>query len=84
MPCKLCPIIADQALKVRQSASALPDQVASIRKILETLDEAATPADLARRYARGRRVERQIADVLRTLAILGQAVKSGDEYQLSC
>jgi hypothetical protein len=72
------------AVKKEPFPSALPDQVASIRKILETLDEAATPADLARRYARGRRVERQIADVLRTLAILGQAVKSGDEYQLSC
>jgi hypothetical protein len=64
--------------------SALPDQVASIRKILETLDEAATPASLARRFSQGRRVERQIADVLHTLAILGQAEKSGDEYLLSC
>jgi hypothetical protein len=38
---------------------------------------------LARRFAEGRRAERRIEDVLRTLALLGQAERTRDGYLLS-
>jgi hypothetical protein len=61
----------------------LPVQVAAIRAALADLDDIVTPRELSRYFAQGRRVENKVEDVLRTLALLGQAQQVEDAYFLS-
>jgi hypothetical protein len=42
-----------------------------------------TPADLARRFTQGRRVEKKVEEVLRTLTLLGQAERTDEGYVLA-
>lgn len=60
----------------------LPDQVAAIRSVLLVSDGPVSAADLARRFAQGKRVENKVEEVLRTLTILGQAQRTETGYTL--
>ena len=62
--------------------SKLPEQVAAIRTMLEAQGTAVTSADLARRFAQGKRAEKKVEDILTTLCLLGQAEKVGDGFVL--
>jgi hypothetical protein len=61
----------------------LPDQVAAVRAILAGADGAISPADLARRFSQGRRAEKKVEEVLRTLALLGQAEQVNGGFVLA-
>lgn len=61
----------------------LPEQVAAIRAALADLDDIVTPRELSRCFSQGRRVEDKVEEVLRTLALLGQAQQVEDSYFLS-
>lgn len=76
------PVAAAKARKPSLPA-ALPDQVAAIRTMLAETGTPIAAAALARRFAQGRRAERKVDDVLRTLALLGQAERANGGYILS-
>ena len=61
----------------------LPEQVAAIRDLLASTDEAVTAEELARHFSQGRRAEKKVEEVLRTLTLLGQAERSEAGYVLS-
>ena len=61
----------------------MPEQVAAIRGILLAMDRAASPAAVARQFSQGRRAEKKVEDVLRTLALLGQAEQVAGGYVLA-
>ena len=63
--------------------AALPEQVAAIRGMLARMDGVANPTALARQFSQGRRAERKVEDVLRTLALLGQAEQVEGGYVLA-
>ena len=71
--------------KIRKPSlpTKLPDQVAAIRAALVDLDDIVTPRQLAGYFSQGRRVENKVEEVLRTLAMLGQAEQIDDAYFLS-
>jgi len=61
----------------------LPDQVAAVRAMLARMDDIVTPAQVAREFSQGKKAERRIEDVLRTLTMLGQAEQIDGAYFLS-
>ena len=63
--------------------AALPEQVAAIRDLLAGAEEIVTAADLARNFSQGRRAEKRVEEVLRTLTLLGQAERTEAGYVLS-
>jgi hypothetical protein len=71
------------AAKKPSLPTALPDQVAAVRAILAGADGAISPADLARRFSQGRRAEKKVEEVLRTLALLGQAEQVNGGFVLA-
>ncbi len=76
-------VVTEKAAKKRPLPKALPDQVAAVRAILASADDAITAADLARRFSQGRRAEKRVEEVLRTLTLLGQAEQINGGYILS-
>lgn len=76
-------VIAEGAAKKPRLPPALPDQVAAIRAILASADDAITAADLARRFSQGKRAAKRVEEVLRTLTLLGQAEQIDGGYVLS-
>ena len=76
-------VVAEGKAKRPRLPAALPDRVAAVRAVLETVDGAITAPDLARRFSQGRRAERQVDEVLRTLTLLGQAECTGQGYVLA-
>ncbi len=76
-------LVANDKRKKPRLPSALPEQVAEIRAALADADAPLSAADLARQFSQGRRVERKVGDVLRALAMLGQAEQVDGGYVLS-
>ncbi len=62
---------------------ALPHQVAAIRALLSEAEAPIAAPDLARRFSQGKRVEKKVEDVLRTLTLLGQAERVNGGYLAS-
>ena len=63
--------------------TALPEQVAAIRVFLEEADAPVSALALSRQFSQGKRAEKKVEDILRTLALLGQARRAGDGYILT-
>jgi SAM-dependent methyltransferase len=63
--------------------AALPDQVAAIRALLAQTEQGLSARDVASAFSQGRRAEGKVQDVLRTLAMLGQAAQTGDRFLLT-
>lgn len=61
----------------------LPEQVAAIRAMLAEADDILSPGELAQRFSQGRRAEKRVRDVLRTLTMLGQAERINGGYMLT-
>lgn len=76
-------VMAEDTAKKPSLPAALPEQVAAIRAALAANHGAVTPADLARRFTQGRRAEKKVEEVLRTLALLGQAERTEEGYVLA-
>lgn len=74
--------LPDQAAGKPRFPAKLPDQAAALRAMLEKIDRALTPPEVARMFSQGKRAEKRVADVLHTFAVLGQAEKVGDGYVL--
>ncbi|WP_299616975.1 DNA methyltransferase [Pelagibius sp.] len=77
--------LAAAAAKVKKPKlpAALPEQVAAIRTVLEETEAPITALDLSRRFSQGKKVEPKVEDVLRTLAVLGQAERAAGGYVLT-
>ena len=73
----------EEPAKKPRLPTKLPEQVAAIRDLLASTDEAVTAEDLARQFSQGRRAEKRVEEVLRTLTLLGQAERSEAGYVLS-
>ena len=52
--------------------SALPDQVAAVRALLPEAEVPVEASDLASRFSQGKKAEKKVEEVLRTLTMLGQ------------
>jgi hypothetical protein len=76
-------VVAEGEVKKPRLPDALPDQVAAIRNMLAGADDAITATELSRCFTQGRRAEKKVEEVLRTLALLGQAERIEDRYILS-
>jgi hypothetical protein len=76
-------VVDEGARKKPRLPTALPEQVAAIRTALAEHDGAVTPGVLARRFSQGRRVEKKVEEVLRTLTLLGQAEQTAKGYVLA-
>ncbi|MCH9053623.1 MAG: hypothetical protein IIA72_21635 [Proteobacteria bacterium] len=76
-------IVTEVKAKKPRLPAALPDQVAAVRAMLAGSDDAVAATDLARCFAQGRRVEKRVEEVLRTLTLLGQAEHIDGRYILS-
>ena len=76
-------IVAESKEKKPRLAAALPDRVAAVRAMLAGADGIITAADLARRFSQGKRAEKKVEEVLRTLALLGQAERIDGGYIIS-
>lgn len=74
---------ADGRQRAIQPPAGLPAQVAAIRTALAAAPAPVTAGDLARRFSQGRKAERKIEDVLRTLVVLGQADRDGNRFVLA-
>jgi len=61
----------------------LPDQVALIRATLAELDDIVTAGELSACFSQGRRAEKKVGEVLRTLVMLGQAEQVEDGFFLN-
>jgi len=75
--------VAAAAAKKRALPKTLPDQVAAVRDVLAANDGGLTAAELAKRFSQGRRVEKKVEEVLRTLTLLGQAERTETGYALT-
>ncbi len=73
----------EEPVKKPRLPAKLPEQVAAIRDLLAHTDEAVTAAELASLFSQGRRAEKRVEEVLRTLTLLGQAERSEAGYVLS-
>ena len=60
--------------------TALSEQVAMIRAGLAGAADPVSAADLARTFAQGKKVKSKVEEILRTLAVLGQAEKINGGY----
>ena len=76
-------VVEAGAAKKPRLPAALPEQVAAVRALLAEAEAAITAAELARRFSQGRRAEKKVEEVLRTLALLGQAERTEGGYVLS-
>ena len=76
-------MVAEGAAKKPRMPAALPEQVAAIRAMLAVGDDPRSAADLSRRFSQGRRAERRVEEVLRTLTLLGQAERINGGYVLA-
>lgn len=75
--------VAKHKAKKPRLPDALPDQVAAIRaKLAEAKGPIAAP-ELAKLFSQGKRAEKKVEDVLRTLALLGQAERANGGYLAS-
>src|SRR3546814_3168434 len=54
-----------------------------LRVLLEGAPAPLSALDVSRQFAQGKRAEKKIEDVLRTLAVLGQAQRAGSGYILT-
>ena len=63
--------------------TALQEQVAAIRLLLEEAEKPLSALELSRRLSQGKRAKEKVDDVLRTLAILGQAQRAEGGYILT-
>lgn len=52
----------------------------AIRGVLTASDGILLPEEVASRFRQGRRVQRKVEDVLRTLVVTGRAERAGDGY----
>ncbi len=75
--------VTERAAKKPRLPTALPEQVAAIRAMLAAADDIVSAADLSRRFSQGRRAEKKVEEVLRTLTLLGQAEQIDGGYILS-
>ncbi len=64
-------------------AKSLPEQVAQVKVVLSVSEAAISAADLSQQFSQGRRVEKKVEELLRTLVLLGQAERINDGYVLS-
>lgn len=69
--------------KKQRLPADLPSQVSFIRAALASASAPLTAGDLSRKFAQGRRVEAKVEEVLRTLALLGQAERTTKGYLLT-
>ncbi len=76
-------VIVEGAAKKPRLPAALLDQVAAIRATLARLGDIVTPREVAREFSQGKRVEKKVEDILRTLTLLGQTEQVDDSYFLS-
>ncbi len=76
-------VAAESKAKKPKLPAALPEQVAAIRVILEEAEAPLSATQLSRRFSQGKRAEKKVEDVLRTLAVLGQAQRSNGGYILT-
>ena len=76
-------VAAEEKAKKPKLPAALPEQVAAIRVLLEGAPAPLSAGQVARQFAQGKRAEKKVEDVLRTLAILGQAQRSEGGYVLT-
>lgn len=75
-------VVAGRAKKPRLPA-ALPEQVAAVRAALAGAEAPVTAGELSRRFSQGRRAENKVEEILRTLALLGQAERVEGGYVLA-
>ncbi|WP_340120088.1 DNA methyltransferase [Pelagibius sp. 7325] len=73
----------EEKAKKPKLPAALPEQVAAIRAVLEDSAKPLSALQLSRQFAQGKRAEKKVEDVLRTLAVLGQAQRAGGGYILT-
>lgn len=73
-------VVAEEGAKKPKLPTALPDQVAAVRTMLGLADDAISAGELSRRFSQGKRVEKKVEDVLRTLTLLGQAERVEGKY----
>ena len=76
-------IVAESKEKKPRLAATLPDRVAAVRAMLAGAGGIIPAADLARRFSQGKRAEKKVEEVLRTLALLGQAERIDGGYIIS-
>ena len=76
-------LIPEDKAKKPSLPAALPEQVAAIRLLLEGAPAPLSAIQVSRQFAQGKRAEKKVEDVLRTLAILGQAQRSEGGYVLA-
>jgi hypothetical protein len=76
-------VAAEEKAKKPKLPAALPEQVAAIRVMLEEAPKPLSALELSRRFSQGKRAEKKVEDILRTLAILGQAQRSNGGYVLT-
>ena len=76
-------VAAEGKAKKPKLPAALPEQVAAIRVVLEEADAPLSALQLSRRFSQGKRAEKKVEDVLRTLAVLGQAQRANGGYILT-
>lgn len=66
--------------KKQRLPTALSEQVALVRAGLAGAADPVSAADLAQTFAQGKKVEKKVEEILRTLAVLGQAEKINGGY----
>lgn len=76
-------VAAESKTKKPKLPAALPEQVAAIRVVLEEAGTPVSALQLSRRFSQGKRAEKKVEDVLRTLTVLGQAERSNGGYILT-
>lgn len=76
-------LIKDEKKGKPRLPAELPEQMAALRAVLANEPDAITTLELSRRFSQGKRVEKRVAELLRTLALLGQVQRTGDTYFLS-
>jgi hypothetical protein len=76
-------VAAEEKAKKPKLPAALPEQVAAIRVMLEEAPKPLSALELSRRFSQGKRAEKKVEDILRTLAILGQAQRANGGYVLT-
>lgn len=64
-------LLGEEKAKKPKLPAALPEQVAVIRAVLEDSTKPLSALQLSRKFAQGKRAEKKVEDVLRTLAVLG-------------
>jgi len=78
---------ADLALVTKQQKprlqTGLPDQVAAIRAVLAQARQPLSAREVSTHFAQGRRSEPKVDEILRTLALIGQAEKTGEGFVLA-